>query len=214
MNLSKNQTISLVKGIDERFSVLRFGVNWGMIGGKREVTKRKLFFFKKTEIVEERTKCVDLDAAAFCYDENNEFVEDCFTNLLGGKLDIGYLKHSGDDTRGDSVSDDSDNETISVFINNIPSNINSIVFTVNSFSGEKFNEIPNVGIRIYEGEVDIPTRVRATFDLHNDNSFNNTKAVIIGKLFRVGGGWDFKAIGATYEKANINSLRKVCKLYV
>ena len=208
MDLSKGQKISLVKGTDS-ISELRFGVNWGKI---KKGGEKKLFGLLGTTATSETS--VDLDAAAFCFDANNKCVADCYTNLLGGKLDIGFLKHSGDDLSGDSSRDDSDNETISAFISRIPENVNNIVFTVNSFSRQSFDEIPYVGIRIYEGAVNNPTNVRCRFNLENDYTFKGKKATIIGKLYRRPDGWNFEAIGDVLDVNGITNIRAAAARYI
>lgn len=204
MELAKAQKINLVKGTNSGIEVLRFGINWGKIKTK------KLFGMISTG-----EESVDLDAAAFCFNKNSRScISDCFTNLLGGKLDLGYLKHSGDDLTGDSDDDGADNETISVFVNKIPSNIDCIIFTANSFSKQTFDQIPYVGIRIYEGEVNSVQKLHAKYNIANDVTFKNKVAAIIGKMYRREDGWNFEAIGDVLNTNGISNIRSASARYI
>lgn len=205
INLSKNQTINLSKQ-SSNLSQVRFGINWGMkevVGKKRE---GGLFGFggKVVETVVGK-QAVDLDASATVFSGANE------DTVYFGKLRNSFITHSGDDLVGDDEKDDDDNETITIDLSNVPNHVQEVYLYVNSFSGQKFNEIPYAGIRIYEGNVNNPTKVLAKFDLVNDSSFKDAKTIILGKLYKENGDWDFKAIGDTYNVSRIEPTIAIIK---
>ena len=195
INLSKKQTINLSKQSDKpSLEKVLFGLNWGMI---TTAGSKGFFGFGKSEGTK---KSVDLDASVTCFSSTGRKMD----TIYFGKLSNSYIKHSGDDRVGDEDADDNDNETITVDLSKVPSEVAEMYFYMNSFSGEKFDEIPYAGLRIYEGVVDRPSNVMATFDVANDSSFKGSKTIIIGKLFRNEGEWDFEAIGDAKPYSRIN----------
>ena len=193
INLAKNQTINLSKASNS-LSQIRFGINWGMkeSGG--------LFGFGKSKTA------VDLDASA------TVFQGDATDTVSFMKLRNMFISHSGDDTVGDSEQDDDDNETITINLDDAPNSASEIYLYVNSYSGDKFDDIPYAGIRIYEGRVNNPEKVIAKFDLVRDNTFKGAKTVILGKLFKeANGDWDFQAIGDAYNVSRIEPTIQIIK---
>ena len=57
----------------------------------------------------------------------------------------GSVVHTGDNRTGDG---DGDDEQIVVDLTRVPANVNSLVFTVNSFTGQNFSQIENATCRI------------------------------------------------------------------
>jgi tellurium resistance protein TerZ len=57
----------------------------------------------------------------------------------------GSIKHSGDNRTGAGEGDD---EQIIVDLSRIPANVKSLVFTVNSFTGQNFSQVENAYCRI------------------------------------------------------------------
>ncbi|AUR86276.1 TerD domain protein [Vibrio phage 1.084.O._10N.261.49.F5] len=182
INLSKNQTINLSKTVTQGLTNLKFGVNWGMINKK----SGGLFGLFGTSSAE----AVDLDASVTAFSGNSPQHTISFQNLRNS-----YIVHSGDDRVGDESADDSDNETITIDFTKVPSNVDKIFLYVNSFSGQKFDEIPYAGVRVYEGQVDQPTNVLAKFEIANDSTFKGSKTMILGFVEKVNNDWEFKTIG-------------------
>lgn len=185
INLAKNQTINLSKASNS-LSQIRFGINWGM------KESRGLFGFGKSKTA------VDLDASATVFQGAR------VDTVSFMRLNNAFITHSGDDTVGDGERDDDDNETITINLSDAPNGDSEIYLYVNSYSGDKFDDIPYAGVRIYEGDVNKPEKVIAKFDLVRDNTFKGAKTVVLGKLFKeANGDWDFQAIGDAYDVSRI-----------
>jgi tellurium resistance protein TerZ len=127
---------------------------------------------------------IDLDASCICFDSNKSVVDTVyFGNLNGGN---GSIMHSGDNLTGDG---DGDDEVINVDLSRVPSNIDSLVFTINSFRGQTFNEVANCFARL----VDHSTKQElCIFKLAERGS--NT-AVIMCRIYRHDGKWKMSAMG-------------------
>lgn len=196
MQLAKQQTLNLAKS--SQLITLHFGTNWGMIesGGFLGIGKSK--------------QSVDLDASAIMLDANGNIIG---TPVYFGNLRAPGINHSGDDLTGDAEADDSDNEIITVDLSAIPQTVSSVIFTLNSFSGQKFDDIPYASIRVYEGQPNQPTNIKATFNLANDDSFKGSKSLVVGKLFRSNNGWDFKAIGDASGHTRLDGLMAEAQKY-
>src|SRR5690242_4030568 len=112
VSLQKNQTVSLVKGGRPLLSQVKMGLGW-----------EPAF----------RGKDIDLDASVIAYGPQRNHIDSCYF----GKLSIlnGAIKHSGDNLTGEGAGDD---EVIVVDLGRIPAEATGLVFTVNSFSGQKF----------------------------------------------------------------------------
>lgn len=179
MNLSKGQKINLSKS-GETLGVLRFGTNWGM------KQRRRMFGLINTKLA------VDLDISAVLLGESGQVIETIYFRNLHTQ----GVAHSGDDRVGDSNPDIDDNETITIDFSRLNRNIHSVVFVLNSFSGEKFSEVPYASVRIYDGQVNKPSKVHATFKLDTNPEFADAKSIIVGRAYKRKEGWNFEAIGA------------------
>lgn len=196
MQLAKQQTLNLAKAA--QLITLHFGTNWGMI------EKSGFLGMGKSK------QDVDLDASAIMLNDMGATVG---TPVYFGNLRSVGINHSGDDLTGDAEADNSDNEIITVDLSKIPANVESVIFTLNSFSGQKFDDIPYAAIRVYEGQPNRPTEVKATFNLANDASFKGATSIVVGKLYRSNNGWDFKAIGDASGHTRLNGLIQEAKKY-
>ena len=81
LNLEKGMTLDLTKVENASgLTDVAVGVNWGMIGGTRTVTKKVGGFFgfggKEVEtVVQGRGQSVDLDLSALLYDKDGKLVD-------------------------------------------------------------------------------------------------------------------------------------------
>jgi tellurium resistance protein TerZ len=198
INLSKGQKISLKKENGNALNTFCVGANWGAIENK------SFFGNKKT--------AVDLDLAAGIFDNNQNVAEVVYF----GKLKFKGVAHSGDDTTGDVDGDDGlDNEVMEINLSQIPDNINTVVFILNSYEGQDFSTIPFASIRLYEGT---PTRVNevvATYNVASNAEFSGYVSMILGKLYRRNGEWKFSAIGEPTKDAKLEqTIETVQKTYL
>lgn len=197
INLVKGQKIDLRKSSGASLTSFCVGVNWGSI------QKSTFFGFSSTSVD------VDLDLSAVLLDTAGNRCDHIYsplynTSLLAkcglppGKLDAanGALRHTGDDRTGDAGGDDGmDNETITVDLNRIPSNVAQVIFFLNNCGEEDFSMIPYAKIRMFEGT---PTNVRevvAAYNVAAEPQFRGRRALILGRLYRHNSAWKFGAIG-------------------
>ncbi len=172
VSLSKGQKVSLVKK-DGGGGLARIvvGLGWGKARGM-------LGLFKKD---------VDLDASAIIFDTSGTSVDSVWFGQL--KSRDGAIVHTGDD-RGGGGSEQDPNEAINVALDAIPSNVRSIVFVVNSYSGESFKGVPFAFCNVVDATTN---REVARFNLETHGG--DHRGFIIAKVFRDGSAWQFEAIG-------------------
>ncbi|NNG87013.1 TerD family protein, partial [Streptomyces cacaoi] len=180
VNLQKNQTVSLVKGGRPLLTSVRMGLGWepAFRAGKRP-------------------KDIDLDASVIAYDANRKKVDACYF----GKLVIlkGVIQHSGDNLTGEGAGDD---ETITVHLGDIPPEVSGLVFTVNSFSGQKFTDVAKAYCRLLDGAGDELVR----FDLTHSEP---RTGVLMAKFVRqFSGEWEMTALGEYIDARTVRGMVK------
>lgn len=187
ISLVKGQKISLEKSDGSKLNNFCIGANWGAISTKG--------FFGG-----DKKKAVDLDLSVGTFDANKQLIN----TIYFGKLSDAGIIHSGDDTTGDIDGDDGlDNEVISLNLGQIASNVEQVVFVLNSFKGEDFATIPFASIRLYEGTPDRVNNIVAKFDIASDAKFSGYVSMVLGKLYRRNGEWKFSAIGEPTKDAKL-----------
>ncbi len=172
VNLSKGQTVSLVKQGGGSLSQVRMGLGWDTI-------KKKGFFGGSKEV------SVDLDASALLLSADRQVLEIVYYGNLRSK--DGSLMHTGDNLTG---AGDGDDESIMVDLPKVPPAVAHIVFVVNSFSGQNFTQIENATARI----VDSADRDRELVRYELSGSGSHT-AIVMARVSRSDNGWAFTAIG-------------------
>jgi stress response protein SCP2 len=121
VNLQKGQKISLDKEAGSALTKVVMGLGW-------DVAKKKGFFGFGGGSAE-----IDLDTSCLMFDEAGQMVDIVWFRQLQSK--DGSIKHSGDNRTGAGEGDD---EQIMVDLSRVPANVKSLVFTVNSFTGQTF----------------------------------------------------------------------------
>ena len=172
LNLSKGQKISLDKEAGVQLTQIIMGLGWD------PVKKKGLFGFGGG------SQEVDLDASCIMFDEQGAQTDAVWFRQLKSK--DGSIIHTGDNRTGEG---DGDDEQIIVNLNNVPSNIKSLVFTVNSFTGQNFSQVENATCRIINAS---NNQEVARFNL---TTLGNHNAQIMVKLYRHSGEWKMHAIG-------------------
>jgi tellurium resistance protein TerZ len=183
IKLTKGGNISLAKEAPG-LTVAVLGLGWGK--------KEKKGFFGGKKKVE-----IDLDASCLMFDDQKELIDTIWWKQL--KSRDGSIIHKGDDLTGGG-QDGTPNEEIVVHLNNIPQNIQTIVFTVNSYSSETFDGIPNAFCVLKDKQ---SGNTIAQYDLSVQGGGHT--GLVIAKLYRNNGEWKFKALedwgsGQTFEK--------------
>lgn len=177
VSLQKNQTVSLVKGGSPLLSQVKMGLGW-----------EPAF----------RGKDIDLDASVIAYGPNRNHLDSCYF----GKLSIlnGAIKHSGDNLTGEGAGDD---EVIVVDLGRIPPEATGLVFTVNSFSGQKFTEVAKAYCRLIDARTG---EELVRFDL---TGAEPQTGVMMAKLIRqFSGEWDMTAMGDFVKSRTVRGMVK------
>ncbi|MBQ5964674.1 TerD family protein [Massilia sp. ZL223] len=173
VNLQKGQKISLEKEAGGSLNRVTMGLGW-------DVAKSKGFF----GFGGGKSESVDLDASCVLFDESNRPVDVVWFRQL--KSRDGSISHSGDNRTG---AGDGDDEQIVVELNRVPESVRSLVFTVNSFTGQNFSTVENAYCRLVNAA---NNQEVARFNLSVQGSHT---AQIMAKLYRHNGEWKMHAIG-------------------
>lgn len=169
ISLSKGNSLSLKKEDGSSLTNVRLGLGWdaakrGFFGGGGEI---------------------DLDASAVLLNASGQPTDIVYFNELVSK--DGSIRHSGDNLTGEG---DGDDEQINVNLSAIPANVQSVVFVITSYSGQKFNSVQNVYARVVDTSAGEKEVVR-----YNLAESAGVTANVIAKVSRDGSGWAFTAIG-------------------
>ncbi|MEV0948179.1 TerD family protein [Rhodococcus sp. NPDC049939] len=172
VNLSKGQRVSLTKPSGSTLTQVRMGLGWDA------VKKKGLFGGMKNQ-------SIDLDASALLFDAAGNLVDQVWFRQL--KSHDKSVLHTGDNLTGAGEGDD---ESIRVDLQRVHPTISTIVFTVNSFTGQDFSQIENAFCRLIDesSETEIARYTLTGSGRHN--------AQIMAKVSRDGEGWSMTAIGA------------------
>ncbi|MER6287344.1 TerD family protein [Streptomyces sviceus] len=177
VSLQKNQTVSLVKGGRPLLSQVKMGLGWEPAY---------------------RGKDIDLDASVIAYGPQRNHIDSCYF----GKLSIvgGAIKHSGDNLTGEGGGDD---EVIVVDLGRLPQEVTGLVFTVNSFSGQKFTEVAKAYCRLIDAA---SGEELVRFDLTNAEA---QTGVMMAKLIKqFSGEWEMTAIGDFVKSRTVRGMVK------
>ncbi|WP_198116375.1 TerD family protein [Massilia rhizosphaerae] len=172
VNLQKGQKISLEKEAGGALSRVTMGLGW-------DVAKSGGFFGFGA-----KSQPIDLDASVVMFDEANRPVDVVWFRQL--KSRDGSITHTGDNRTG---AGDGDDEQIIVDLRTVPADVKSLVFTVNSFTGQNFSTVQNAFCRIFDTN---SGKEIARYDLSVQGSHT---AQIMAKLYRHNGEWKMHAIG-------------------
>ena len=171
VSLTKGQTVSLVKQGGGTLTRVRMGLGW-------DAVKKKGLFGSKSQ-------SIDLDASALLFDGRGSLVDQVWFQQL--RSADGSLVHTGDNRTG---AGDGDDESILVDLTSVPAAVTSLVFVVNSFTGQDFSQIENAYCRL----VDETTSTEiARYELTGSGRHNSQ---VMAKVIRDGSGWSMTAIGA------------------
>ncbi|WP_406288769.1 TerD family protein [Streptomyces sp. NBC_00209] len=177
VSLRKNETVSLVKAGRPLLSRVKMGLGW-----------EPAF----------RGKDIDLDASVIAYGPQRNHLDSCYF----GKLSIldGAIKHSGDNLTGEGAGDD---EVIVVDLGRIPAEATGLVFTVNSFTGQKFTEVAKAYCRLVDAATD---EELVRFDL---TGAEPQTGVMMAKLIKqFSGEWEMTALGDFVKSRTVRGMVK------
>lgn len=172
ISLTKGQSVSLVKQGGGTLTRVRMGLGWdamkkkGMFGGSK-------------------SQSIDLDASAMLFDSSGQLVDQIWFQQLRSK--DGSVQHTGDNLTGAGEGDD---ESIIVDLSSVPAAVHTLVFVVNSFTGQNFSQIENAYCRLVDetNQTEI-----ARYELTGSGTHNGQ---VMAKVTRDGSAWSMTAIGA------------------
>ena len=171
VSLTKGQTVSLVKQGGGTLTRVRMGLGWDAV--------------KKKGLFGSRAQSIDLDASALLFDGRGQLVDQVWFQQL--RSADGSLVHTGDNRTG---AGDGDDESILVDLTAVPAHVTSLVFVVNSFTGQDFTQIENAYCRL----VDETTSAEiARYELTGSGTHTSQ---VMATVTRDGAGWSMTAIGA------------------
>jgi tellurium resistance protein TerZ len=170
VSLTKGQKVSLTKAGGGTLTKVRMGLGWDA------APKKGLFGSRKQSI--------DLDASCLLFGADGKLLDQVWFQQL--KSRDGAVQHTGDNLTG---AGDGDDESIKVDLSRLPNTVTTLVFTVNSFTGQDFSQIENAFCRLID-ETD--GQEIARYDLTGSGRHT---AQIMAKVARDGQGWSMTAIG-------------------
>ncbi len=174
VSLRKQQTVSLVKTGAPALRVIRMGLGWDPV---------------------KRGADVDLDASVIAFDVRGREVEKVWYANLRGFGDA--IVHSGDNLTGEG---DGDDEQITLQLDRLPKDVEGLVFTVNSFRGQRFTELKTAYCRL----LDERGAELVRYDLGDAEA---KTGVLMAKLVREADGtWSMTALGEFHDGRNVKAM--------
>ena len=184
VSLAKGQSVSLVKTGAAPLTRVRMGLGWDTGRGED----------------------IDLDASCILYDRRNKDTDKVW--FMSKKGDKGHVIHQGDNLTGAGEGDD---EVINVDLANLSKDVQSLVFVVNSFSGQKFTAVRNAFCRLVD---DVSNQELVRFDLSDSKP---QTGLVMCKIQRGAGdsaGWVMTAIGEFHDGKTVRAMVDPAKRYL
>ncbi|MDN6276077.1 TerD family protein [Psychrobacter sp.] len=199
VSLQKGQKISLSKEAGGELTQVKLGLGWDVAQGPQE---KKGGFLGK--LFGGGTggggDSIDLDASCIMFDSNKEAVDAIWFSQLKSK--DGSIVHTGDNRTGDG---DGDDEVINVDLAKVPANVVSLVFTVNSFTGQTFETVENAFCRI------VNANNNAEVARYNLSAQGGHTAMVMAKVYRHNNEWKMHAIGEIASGRTFHDLMPAIK---
>jgi len=127
---------------------------------------------------------IDLDASVIVFDENKQSIDLVWFQQLKSK--DGSIRHSGDNLTGEG---DGDDETIYVDLGSLDKRAKYLVFTVNSFRGQTFDEVDNAFARL------VDDRSQSEICRYMLNEKGRHTGVVMASMEKTSAGWQMTAHG-------------------
>ncbi|MGN2635208.1 TerD family protein [Nocardia takedensis] len=173
VSLQKGQRVTLRKEGGAALTFVKMGLGWD------PVQTRGMFG--------NRTVDIDLDASVIMFADQNP-ADYAYYGQLSSK--DGSIRHQGDNLTGEGEGDD---EVILVDLTRIPAHITTLMFIVTSYKGHTFEQVQNAFCRLVDGANNAEL---ARYTLAGGMKFT---AMVMSKVFRVGGDWKLQAIGEGFQ---------------
>lgn len=189
VSLSKGQKISLNKEAGGTLTRVIMGLGWDVV--------------KKTGWFGGGGGDVDLDASCIMFDVNNQPVDTVWFRQLSSR--DGSIVHTGDNRTGAGEGDD---EQIKVNLAQIPANVKTLMFVVNSFTGQNFSQVENAFCRIVNQD---NNQEVARYTLTGQGSHT---AQVMAKLYKHNDEWKMQAIGEYAQGRTFQDLMPMMNAYL
>lgn len=145
-----------------------------------------------------RGRNIDLDASVIAYDGRGEKLEIVW--FMHKKEFGGAIWHSGDNLTGKG---DGDDEVINVDLMALPPQVAHLVFTINSYSGQKFTDIANSYARL----VDANTKQELVrFSLTESEKRTGVVMAVLSRTPQ--NTWEMRALGQFVDGRTVKKLVK------
>lgn len=192
VSLQKGQKISLNKEAGSTLTQVKLGLGWDVAQAPQE---KKGGLLGKLFGGGSGGDSIDLDASCIMFDSNKQPVDTVWFSQLKSK--DGSIVHTGDNRTGDGAGDD---EVINVDLSKVPASVASLVFTVNSFTGQSFETVANAFCRI------VNANNNSEVARYNLSSQGPHTAMIMAKVYRHNNEWKMHAIGETASGRTFHDL--------
>ncbi|MFC6592780.1 TerD family protein [Deinococcus lacus] len=178
ISLQKGQQISLAKEAGPSLSTVRMGLGWDA------AQPPKKGGFLGALLGGGSAPSIDLDANALLFDAAGNLLDVVWFRQLQSK--DGTIRHSGDNRTG---AGDGDDETITVDLTRLPAGVQTVIFSVNNYTGQDFGQVENAYCRLVnvQGDQEIAR--------YNLSAQGTHSAMILASLKRSGQDWTMTAIG-------------------
>lgn len=174
VSLRKRETVSLVKTGAPALRTVKMGLGWDPARKGADV---------------------DLDAAVIAFDASGKDVDKVWYGSLKGLK--GAISHSGDNLTGEGAGDD---EVITIRLDQVPQNVTTLVFTVNSFRGQKFTELKTAYARLLD---DGGTEL-VRYDLVDGEPRTGVLMCLMRR--ESDGSWSMTALGEFHDGRNVKKM--------
>ncbi|MBF0572646.1 MAG: TerD family protein [Desulfamplus sp.] len=186
ISLVKGQKISLEKEAGTGLTKVIMGLGW-------DAKKKKgLFGFGSKD------QSIDLDASCVIFDENKNMIDTVWFRQLKSK--DGSIIHTGDNRTGDGEGDD---EQIIVDLTKVPAQVKTLMFIVNSFTGQNFGEIENAFTRI------VNHANNKEIARYNLSCNGNHTAMLMAKVYKHNNEWKMHALGENCSGRTFHELMPI-----
>ena len=192
VNLQKGQKISLEKEAGGTLNQIKMGLGWDVASAKSSGGGFLSGLFGGGG---GSSDSIDLDASCVLFNSAKQPIDVVYFGQLQSK--DGTIVHTGDNRTG---AGDGDDEVINVNLAAIPADVQALVFTVNSFTGQSFETVANAYCRILNASNNSEV---ARYNLSAQGSHT---AMILAKVYRHNGEWKMHAIGETANGRTFNDL--------
>lgn len=190
INLSKGQTLSLDKATPGLTRIM-MGLGWDPVDtGKKGGFLGSIFGGGGSGGAD-----IDLDASVIMLDAAKNTVDTVSFSKL--RSSDGSVRHGGDNLTGQG---DGDDEVIYVDLTKMAANVVHLVFTVNSFRGQTFDEVDNAVARLVDDSS------KAEICKYTLSEKGRHTGVVMASLSKTGDGWQMTAHGMACQGRTVRDL--------